>query len=79
MSGPKLVQLPAALDKAATLEVIDRLREVVERGEIAAFWAVTIGHDDNTEAYCGQVAPTSRLRGMGAVSHLLACMHCGDV
>lgn len=78
MSGPKLVQLPAALDKAASLEVLDRLRAAIEDGRVAAFYAVTIGHDDSTEAWCGQVVPTSRLRSMGAVSHLLHCMHSGD-
>lgn len=45
---------------------------------MAAFYAVTIGHDDSTEAWCGQVVPTSRLRSMGAVSHLLHSMHAGD-
>lgn len=78
MSGPKLVELPAAQDKAASLAVLDRLREAIEDGRVAAFYAVTIGHDDSTEAWCGQVVPTSRLRSMGAVSHLLHSMHAGD-
>lgn len=78
MSGPKLVELPAAMDKAACLDVVDKLREAIENGEVAAFWAVTIAHDDKTSAWCGQTIPVSRLRGMGAVSHLLACMHAGE-
>lgn len=79
MSGLKLVELPAATDKAASLAVLDRLREAIEDGRVASFYAVTVGHDDSTEGYCGQVVPTSRLRGMGAVSHLLACMHAGEI
>jgi hypothetical protein len=79
VSGPKLVSLPASLDKASTLEVLDRLRASVEAGEVAAFWAVTIAHDDSTSAWCGQTTPVSRLRGMGAVAHLQACMHAGEV
>lgn len=78
MTGPKLVHLPGALDKAATLEVIDKLRQAVEDGEVAAFYGVTIAHDDSTSAWCGQTVPVSRLRGMGAVSHLLANMHAGE-
>lgn len=78
MSTPKLVSLPSSMDKAATLDVIDQLRAAVEEGRVACFYGVTIGHDDSTEAWCGQTVPTSRLRGMGAVSHLLACMHAGE-
>lgn len=78
MTGPKLVELPAAQNKDAALEVLDRLRADIVPGRVAAFYGVSVDHDDTTECWCASTTRVSRLRMMGAVSYLLACMHSGE-
>lgn len=78
MSGPRLVHLPAAMDKAESLDVIDKLRAKIESGEVVCFIGVTIEPDDSVEMWSASTTRVSRLRSMGAVSHLLACLHAGE-
>lgn len=78
MSDFKLIQSPAAMDKAEALAIIDKLRASIESGESVGFYGVTIDVGDNVAAWRTSVGRVSRLRMMGAVSHLLACMHSGD-
>lgn len=79
MTGFKLLQTPAAQSTAECLDVLDKLRAAVEAGEVAAFAAVTLDKGDNVSAWMGQTVPVTRLRTMGAVGYLLACMHSGEV
>lgn len=65
-------------EKASALAVIDRLRADVESGAVTCFVGVTIDAEDNVASWSGATVRVSRLRSMGAVSHLLACMHNGE-
>lgn len=60
-----------------SLKVLDELRAAVVSGEVAAFWAVTIGHDDATFAWSGATVPISRIRELGAITHMLGSLHAG--
>ncbi len=79
MSGFKLLQTPAALSTAECLEVIDKLRADVEAGKVAAFACASIDKGDNVSAWMGETVPVTRLRTMGALGYMLACMHSGEV
>jgi hypothetical protein len=63
--------------KAEALAIIDQLRAQIESGEAVCFAGVTINAADQVAAWSCTTQPVSRLRTMGAVSHLLACMHAG--
>lgn len=52
------------------LEVIDDLREKVLKGQIVAFAAVGVETDDTTMMWASCTENVSRLRMMGAISHL---------
>lgn len=78
MSGLKLIQSPAALDKADSLAMLDKLRASIESGETVGFYGVSVAKDDQVASWSCSVGRVSRLRMMGAVSYLLACMHSGD-
>lgn len=52
------------------LEVLDSLRAQVRTGKIVAFAAVGIEENDATRVWAASTADVSRLRMMGAISHL---------
>lgn len=80
MTSPSLIHYhPSTQDKADTLKVIDALRAAVESGECVAFACVAIAPDDAVSFYGGQTMHVSRLRTMGAIAHLGACMHAGEI
>lgn len=55
---------------ATALGVIDDLREKVASGQIVAFAAVGIEPDDSTMMWASCTADVSRLRVIGAMSHM---------
>lgn len=65
--------------KVEALAVLDRLRADVESGEVSCFVGVTIDDDDNVRTWSGATKRVSRLRSMGAIAHLQACLHNGEV
>ena len=74
----KLLQHPRAADVSECLAAVDALRAGIVSGEIVGFAAVGITPTDDTVAYTGCVGHVTRLRTMGAVSYLLACLHSGN-
>lgn len=52
------------------MEIIDDLREKVAGGQIVAFAAVGIEPDDSTRMWASCTADVSRLRVIGAMSHM---------
>lgn len=61
------------------LEVLDDLRERVRKGQLVAVVAVGITEDDATTAWATATQPVSRLRVMGALSHLLHMYQHGEI
>lgn len=74
----KVVPLQAAPGKAESLAALDIVRAQIESGEIVGFVGASISSGDEVRGFCGAVGHVSRLRLMGAASHLLACMHAGE-
>ena len=74
----KVVTAPTS-SKKETLEAIDALRKAIEDGDVVAFCAVGIYADDATHAWTGSVQRASRLRMMGALTHLTHCYINGEV
>lgn len=66
-------------DTAEALEVIDNLRAKVAAGEIVGFAVVGISADDTAYGWMSCTEHVSRLRMMGAVANLGACLHRGDL
>jgi len=79
MALAQVINHQALDEKRAALAVLERLREEVEAGTVTCFMGVTIDADDNVATWSGATMRVSRLRSMGAVSHLLACLHNGEV
>lgn len=75
----KLVLVPSTSDKTNALEVLDKLREAVEVGEVIGFTVVTVDDIDCTTAYASTTKPVTRLRMIGAVATLLHHFHTGDL
>jgi hypothetical protein len=68
----KVLSLAApVVDKSDALEVLDDLRAAVERGEIIAFACVGIEPDDCTQIWSSSTKPTTRLKIIGAMAHML--------
>jgi len=67
-----------ASNKAEALKIIDELREAIDSGAAVCFAGVTLDRTDSVRAWTATTEPVSRLRTMGAVSHLLACLHSGE-
>ena len=68
-----------APDTAGALETLDNLRAAVASGQVIGFTAVGIEPDDSTRVWLSTTVPVTKLRVIGAVSHLLACVHAGEV
>ena len=64
--------------KAEALKIVDDLRSALESGEAVCFVGVTLSRGDEVRAWTTSTEPVSRLRTMGAVSYLLACLHSGE-
>lgn len=77
--GLTVVPHPDVHGKAAMLETLDNLRAKVESGEVVAMAAVGISQSDDVASWMSTVGHVSRLRVYGAVSHLLHCLHAGEV
>lgn len=60
------------------LGVLDDLREAVIAGRVVAFAAVGIEADDATRMWASSTADVSRLRVMGAMSHMLHMYSHGE-
>jgi len=60
-----------ALSTDEALAVIDDLRAKVESGQVIAFAAVGIEPGDETMTWQATTRPVTRLRVMGAMTHLL--------
>lgn len=63
---------------ANALGVLDDLREAVIAGRVVAFAAVGIEPDDTTRMWSSCTADVSRLRVMGAMSHMLHMYSHGE-
>jgi hypothetical protein len=74
----QLVELKRPHNLPDSLAVVDKLRADLEAGRIVAFWGVSVDAEDSCQSWSAATTGVSRLRGMGAVSYLLACMHSGD-
>jgi D-Tyr-tRNAtyr deacylase len=57
-------------DKSTALEVLDTLRSAIEKGEVVAFCAVGIEPDDCTRMWASSTKKVTRLRMIGALTHL---------
>ena len=79
MTSLTVLQHPRSQDTADMLAVVDTLRSKIEAGEFTAFAAVSINEGDECFAFTANRGHVTRLRVCGAVSHLLACLHNGEV
>lgn len=68
-----------AKTKAEALAVIDQLRAQIESGEAIAFVGATLSRADGIFGWATTTEPVSRLRMMGAIAHLTASYHAGDL
>lgn len=60
------------------LGILDDLRDAVREGRIVAFAAVGIEPDDTTRMWSSATADVSRLRVMGAMTHMLHMYSHGE-
>lgn len=59
--------------------VVESLRKDIESGKVVAFAVVAIEQDDTALVYTGSTRPVTRLRMMGAISHMQHLyMHGGE-
>ena len=71
MSGKVLSIAAPVVDMTDALAVLDSLRAAVEAGEIVAFACVGIEPDDCTRMWSSATRPTTRLKIIGAMAHML--------